>query len=155
MGGIGTFFGNGDGEPVSIVRDETGAPQSWTPVLVLGGGLLTAAVLVVAAIRVRRKAPGREPRAVTRRSELDTLAKALRIGRAERRAVRSLADMAGVREPAVLLLSEHAFDRAAHAVRGRLPGGAEGLNALRASLGYGPGPGGVDTGGRSGVKLVA
>ena len=123
-------------QPVSIVRDAAAAiPKIDPPVIALGAGVAIALVLLSAAFYMRRK-PRRPQTPAPRRSELPTSARHLKIPAAERKAVESLARVAGVREPAVLVLSQHAFGQAAHAALRTAPGGEPGLHALAQTLGF-------------------
>lgn len=127
------------GAPVSIVRDATAMVwRDSKPTIALSAGVAVGAVLIVAAIVVRRR--GRAPRAVpvarTRSVVLAPIAKELKIGRVERLGIEHLAAAAGVGEPAVLLLSEHAFQSAAAQVIGETPDAREGIGALARRLGF-------------------
>lgn len=125
--------------PLSLVREATGTPwREWKPTIALGAGVGVGAALIVAAIIVRRRgrAPGSTAPARRGSVVLKTLAGAMKLGRAERRGLEHLASAAGVREPAVLLLSLHAFQTAAARVIEDTPDARKGIAALAGRLGF-------------------
>ncbi len=128
------------GPPVSLVRASPPTPaRDTTPLIVLGAGIALGALLIFAAVMVRRRTrrPGtpREERRV--QGAFPTLARAMRLGRTERRALERLASVAGVREPAVLLLSESAFSGAVARVVADTPEARAELEALAEAIGFG------------------
>jgi hypothetical protein len=125
--------------PLSLVREATGTPwREWKPTIALAAGVGVGAALIVAAIVVRRRARAAPPAAPARKGSvvLKTLAGAMKLGRSERRGLEHLASAAGVREPAVLLLSPHAFQAAAARVIDDTPDAREGIAALAGRLGF-------------------
>ncbi len=137
--GAAPAFMLAQGAPISLVRDAPDTPwRDMKPTIALGAGVAVGAALIVAAIIVRRRGRAPAPTAPARRGSvvLKTLAGAMKLGRAERRGLEHLAFAAGVREPAVLLLSLHAFQTAAARVIDETPDAREGIAALAGRLGF-------------------
>lgn len=130
----GTLPVPGAGAARTLVRADAPSPglsrQDSLALGAVGAGALGVALIAAAALRRRRRGAPEGSRA------LRELASGLKLGRAACAEVERLALAAQVREPAVLVLSRHAFWTAVEAAQGAPSGRGIDAARLARSLGF-------------------